>query len=269
MKKLLRGILLLVFLLALTATPAFAGADTYPYLTFQDSADFTIVAPRISYEDITARGLDSTYTKQVISDPQNITWTSSDEDVALVVPDFGATAYVIALSEGQAVITASYTCADNTVIECPANVVVERRNNPVNLVQDVDITIVGDPNGSGINISRTKTGANPVDVPLFSLTSIWPGIDDADVLSTDPTALHALLYTLEEEMDDDNFTWGDPGWDWDWVPNNVVVTSQGAYIQAIGGDQYGWHFTVNGVEPAYAASIYKVNDTAPVGFNFQ
>lgn len=98
MKKLVKSMLLLVFLLALTAAPAFAGQDTYPYLTFEDSADFTVVAPQISYEVIRAVGLDASFVKHDISDPENITWSTTDQNVAFIIPD-DDTVYVVCLDE--------------------------------------------------------------------------------------------------------------------------------------------------------------------------
>lgn len=273
MKKLLTGALLAVFLLALAVTPAFGtGADTYPYLTFQDSADLTIVKPASDSESVTAMGLDSNWQKQAISDPQNITWSSSDSNVAYVYPTAGATVTIYTVAEGEATVTASYTCADNSVITCPANVVVERTTNPVALATDVDVTIVGDTGGSGINIS--KTGQNAVDVPWFSLQDVFGStFNEDDVLTMDPTAMHALLYTLELEKDDDGYVWGDPGWDWDWVPNNVTVISEGSYVQEIDGDvsgwPTGWKFKVNNVELDAAASIAKITNDDEVDWAFR
>ncbi|MCL6610366.1 MAG: hypothetical protein K6T66_02360 [Peptococcaceae bacterium] len=267
MKKLARSTLLMAFLLALMAVPAFAGADTYPYLTFEDSQDFTVVAPRISYEVIRAVGLDANFVKHDISDPENITWTTSNQNVAFIIP-VEDTVYVVCLNEGTATVTASYTCADNTVITCSSNVVVERRSNPVNMVNNVSVTIkeippLGNPPNFDISRSSQDNPADPINVPLFSLTSIWPGIDDDDVLTKDPTALHALLYTLEVELDDDNYLWGEQGWDWDWVPNNVTLQFEGSYVYQIGAHQSGWptgwKFKVNDTEYDIASSIVKIN----------
>lgn len=192
------------------------------------------MAPQICYEVIRAVGLDASFVKHDISDPENITWTTTDQNVAYIIPD-DDTVYVVCLDEGTATVTASYTCADSTVITCPCNVVVERRNNSVNMVNNVNVTIkeippLGNPPNFDISRSSQDNPTDPINVPLFALTSIWPGIDDDDVLTKDPTALHALLYTLEVEKDDDNYVWGDQGWDWDWVPNNVTLQSEGSYV---------------------------------------
>ena len=275
MKKLLRSTLLLVFLL-LMAAPAFA--DTYPYLTFQDSEDFTIVKSIGDSESITARGLDSSYQKQTISNPANITWATSNASVALFYDEVndvqvstitGATVQVDLVGQGEATITASYTCDNNTVITCPANVVVERTSGPVSQVSGIDVTIVGDPNGSGIDIDLTGDN-NDVDVPLFSLKDVFgSSFDDSDVLKMDPSGLHAALYALELEEDDDNITWGQPGWDWDWVPSHVTLLSQGSYIAEIDGDQYAWTYEINGVDPGdKAISIIKLNTDGSVELRF-
>ncbi len=273
MKKLFGSALLLVFLLALMATPAFAGADNYPYLTFEDSADFTIVAPRISAESITARGLDANFVKQVISDPININWASSDTNVARVLPARGATVIVTARNVGRATITASYECADGTVIECPANVVVERRINPSTGVDDVEVTVLGDPAGSGIDIDLT--GDDAVDIPMFSLKDVFgSGFDDSDVLQMDPSALHALLYTLELTLGDGQTIPDWHNWNWTWVNSHgVVITSQGSYVQEIDGDvsgwPVGWKFMVNGDELEAASSIAEIQDTDEVDWAFR
>lgn len=270
MKKSVVCLLSLVMLLTLLPMAAYAatGAATYPYLTFQDSNDFTIVGPQISYEEIKAVGLDASFVKHDIPDPWNVTWTSNNPIVAFPVPTFGDTNYVVLLDEGEATVTASYTCADGTVITCPSNVVSERRNNPTSVVNSVSVKVYGSP-GSGIEINLPS-----LNVPLFTLKSVFgPDFDDADVLTKDPTALHALLYALELELDDDDFVWGDPGWDWDWVPGNVTIISQGSYVMTIGGDTsgwpVGWKYKLNDVELEKASSIAKLTTGSSVDWAFR
>ncbi len=266
MKKFVGGSWLVVFLLSMMVVPAFA--DQYPYLTLQDSADFTIVKPQLSSESVTAVGLDANFVKQTISDPQNISWSSSNSNVAYVTPSSGATVNIWNLAEGEATVTASYTNDDNTVVTCPINVVTERRFNPVNEVNDVDVIVKGS-NGSGIDINLAD-----VTIPKFNLTEVFgSAFNDDDVLKMDPTALHALLYVLELEKDDDNYAYGDPGWDWDWVPNNVTITSEGSYVSVIANDAsgwpVGWKFKVNGTEPESAASINKVTANGSVTWEYR
>lgn len=270
MRKSLGLSIILTLMLVLFLAPA-AFADQYPYLTFESSDDFTIVDYADEIATVKAVGLDANFIKHEITNPGNITWTTSKAAVA----DFGgvntvtgASATITLNAEGEAIITASYTNDDGSIITCPCNIVVERLDTPVTQASGVKIWVKGDVQGSGIDIYEELI------VPLFNLTEIYgPSFDDSDVLKKDPTALHALLYALELEKGNNTVIYGDPAWNWNWVKDNVTILNQGTYVFEIAGDEsgwpIGWKFMVNDIEEEKAASIVKIEDNSKVDWAFR
>ncbi len=273
MNKIIGGSILVIFSLSLMVVPVFA--DNYSYLTFQDSADFVVIKPQLSSETVTAVGFDGE--KLIISDPENIRWSSSNPNVAYVTPSSGATVDIWTLAErGDATVTARYVSDNNTprnihddtVCSCSVKVIVDERTvNPVNEVNDVDVIVKGS-NGSGIDINLAD-----VTIPKFNLTEVFgSAFNDDDVLKMNPTALHALLYVLELEKDDDNYTYGDPNWDWDWVPTHVTLDSEGSYVKIIDGDgsnwPIGWNAEVDGELCHYPPSISPVSANGSVYWHY-
>ncbi len=274
MKKVLCGTLLVFFVLSIFAVNTFAA--TYQFISFTDSNDFTIVKQDTGItENISVVGYKADYT----SEPVNATWTTSNSNVAKflvngqeVVSATGSNVTVKLVGVGEAVITATY---DSLTV--PSNIVVEDKNAVPKNVVPSDIVV----NVDGIDAPDTIFNGNNGLITCFDIADVvnTKGQGSADVLTKDVTALHALLYALEVENDDDNVVdMTDPAWDWDWVtPSRVTVSSEGTYVEKIAGDDgytgypNGWQFKVggvNGTSPEKAASILKLEDNKSTAWKF-
>lgn len=264
--------------------PAFAAtpARVFPYVTFDDSKDFTIVNQGIvTYEsNITLKGLDASYQKVDFDEDelQYITWTSDSIRVTLYDKNdpwnFGDnisgtdTIGALIFAQGASYITATYAPTVAGTQSVSSYVVSEFIST--SSVSGINVSINGDQSG---DISATNQ-----TIPLFSLDTVFddPNYDDADVMQLSPTALHALLYVLENyhsaqdpAYSNDGYTVNDAGY-WDWVRENVTVESSGSYVSRIGADSYGWTFNY-GNPPAYvdhAASATGLSSGNTVEFNF-
>jgi hypothetical protein len=247
MKKFLSVTLVMMMLFSFASIGSFAddGCTTYPYITMDDSNDFTCVMDLSDRESMKVVGLSSSYVKTDFTDAEKayLTWTTSDSSIAKF--QVGALQFnslsgvdngiVVATGEGRATITITYAAPDDDPVSVTSVIVVE-----------------------GSTTDFTELG---LTVPLFELTDIYGiSFDDDEVMKKQPTVMHGLLYALECYHDSDGTTdINDASWDWDWVSNNVVIYTQGSYVNAIGTDinssTDGWQYEVNSTTINYAASI--------------
>ncbi|SFG56882.1 protein of unknown function [Desulfotomaculum arcticum] len=259
MKKLLTLVIAFTLAFSLQAMPVFADDQDIVMLTLDDSKDFTVVGAADYKEGMKVVGLDSSYQKLTIQNQAGISWFTSDAAVAKFLDEDEEeqtsitgtdTVTVLLTGPGRATITATF---NGMTID--SNVMVEETTQDPD-AENIDVQVVG--------IDSESFTFNDLDVDLFSLKDdvFGSGFDDADVLKEDATALHALLYALELKYDPDE---GEP-WDWDWVAGNtnVVISSEGSYVEKIEDDvndgTTGWQYTVNNQDPGYAGSIYELND---------
>lgn len=275
MKKTALRLLLALALVCLFSTAAFA-AD-YPYITLDNSDDFTIVVDvsggDVTLPAITVVGLDSSYDKHSFDPAEmgDITWSiPGGSSVARLV--YGGnevttlsgtdSAVIRVKDEGAVTVTVTYDTDTADPVSVPIFVVGEA--SVTNSVSGIDVEVNGDTAGS--------FSQNNLTVPRFDLKSVFTGFsnyDVADVLKNSPSALHALLYVLELENGydgTDDIT--DPLWDWDWVSNNVEIISQGSYVSGIASDWYGWAYTIEGDDPEHAASAHQLNTDDEVVWTF-
>lgn len=270
MKKSILSVLLALALVCLFSTAAFA--VDYPYITVDNSDDFTIVVNvaggDVTLPAITVVGLDSNYDKHAFDPTEvgDITWSiPGGSNVARLV-DGGSevttlngtdSAVIRVKNEGAVTVTVTYDTDTADPVSVPIFVVGE--DSITNSVSGIDVEVNGDTAGF--------VDQDNLTVPLFDLKDVFPGFSDddvADVLKKNPGALHALLYALELENDPDT---GNP-WDWDWVSNNVEIISQGSYVAAIVDDWYGWAYTIDGDDPEHAASAHKLSNNDEVVWTF-
>lgn len=112
------------------------------------------------------------------------------------------TATVEIQAQGRAAITATYH-APGGDISVSSYVVSERLLLPDQQETGINIEVVSDP--SNISNPDNFTLSNKTVKPFDLNTVFGSSFDDADVLKMDPSALHALLYALEYQYDDDNY----------------------------------------------------------------
>jgi len=266
MKKSILSVLLALALVCLFSTAAYA-AD-YPYITVDNSDDFTIVVDvsggDVTLPAITVVGLDSNYDKHSFDPAEvgDITWSiPGGSSVARLV--YGGSevttlngtdsAVIRVKNEGAVTVTVTYDTDTADPVSVPIFVVGE--DSITESVSGIDVDVTGDTAGS--------VDQDNLTVPRFDLKDVFTGFsnyDVADVLKNSPGALHALLYALELENGDgltDNIN--NPLWNWDWVSNNVEIISQGSYVSGIVSDYYGWAYTIDGDDPEHAASAHQLN----------
>ncbi|WP_432402876.1 hypothetical protein [Wukongibacter sp. M2B1] len=272
MRKALSMLLVTAMMLAMLSVPAFAddGCTTYPYITMDNSDDFTIVKQGTSStEYVKAVGLDASYVKNDFTSLEDdyITWTTSDSSVVKFYNDYyqevnsitGKDTVTLKMKGiGAATVTITYNPPDDSPISVTSYVVVE------------GTTYTGDATGISVEAatdSTTYCSQTNLTVEEFSLDDIFgSSFDDDDVLKNSPSAIHALLYALELENDSDGCTdVDDANWDWDWVSANVQLDSEGSYVQKIGDDWY-WQYKLNGVEVQNASSATALENGDDVGF---
>ncbi|MPW27321.1 hypothetical protein GC105_16265 [Alkalibaculum sp. M08DMB] len=259
--------------MAIFAIPAMAATD-YPMITFEDSADFTVIKGYLQTEVMTVQGLDSSYVKHDLgADEQYVTWTSSNTNVVRfrdgIIPKTSITGKdtvtVQTLIPGTAVVTATYDTPTADPVTVTSYVVVEGTTT-TSSVSGIDIDV------DGYNTSDFSFAG--LTVPLFDLSDAGITDNDNDVLKKTPTALHAFLYALEIQNSTETTSTPIGSFDWDWVKDNVVLNSEGSYLQAVGTDDggtdwtRGWQFTVNDDAPEHAASVAPLTTNAEVTWGF-
>lgn len=278
------SLLIVMVMTLMLAIPTFAATD-YPMITLADSADFTVVGEIDDTEEMTVLGLDEDFiTHPLGADEQYVTWTTSDDDVVLFDDGVGEvdeivgsdTAEVVLKEQGTAVVTATYDTPTAPPVTVTSYIVVEDPNATPSPVTDIEVEVdfsVGaeDVNGTPL----TDINEEYDEVPYFSLEAIYgTSFDDANVLKKDVTALHAFLYALEIEFSTENENTPIGNFNWDWVSANVDISSQGAYVSAVGTDDSatdwsrGWQFTVNTVDPGQAASVAPLSNGDNVTWGF-
>lgn len=264
MKKIVLSLFLTVLLVGLCSGAALA-AD-YPSITVADSADFTMVLQEQETEEVTIIPLDEYWMPDEFApgDADNLSWASSNTSIATVTPGPGNdTATIQAVGKGRAQITVTYDNTNGPDVSVPIYVVVEDQE-----VQSVTVNVqISGPNLGTI----TK---NNLYVPLFDLSDTLPNVvdNDDDVLKKTPSALHALIQALIDEK----------GLNWVNNPANLVISSQGSYVDTIDGDApytdengnfYGWQYKVRlnnnlVIEPDFAASAFEVQSGGTVIWYF-
>lgn len=294
-KKPLAVICITALLVLMMAAPVFAAVPprAFDLVTFDDSSDFTIVKQGLLTVEpnITLVGLNyTTYEKQAFEADEfpYINWVSDSTRVILFdsndIWNFGysitgtdSVAAVI-LGRGTSNITATYAPG----VVPPQSVfsyVVAEGITITNSVSNVTLNYEGDATGV---FNYPDSGATPpkpsLTVPRFSLQTVFgAGFEDSDVLKNTPSALHALLYGLEIEKSTEGPTTPIADFDWDWVRSNVLITSQGSYVDSIGADvpyttpefdYYGWQYRLNGADPGHAASVTPLNNNDVVRWFF-
>ncbi|MBF8982531.1 DUF4430 domain-containing protein [Lutibacter sp. B2] len=242
-------------LLILTLVLSFAGISAFAdggieKITFKDGSMFTVSLEEGDSFKYDIKGLaknpDGSYRKVDISDPQNITWATSNPSV--VDFDGSASGKIVSVeagAEGKAKITATYNG-----MSVVSNVTVTPKSIKAT-VKNISVTVKGE-----------KTSTFTVDIASldnFSLKKVYGNsYNDSGVMQDKVTALHAFLYALEEHYDAGGVADG-----WQWVPNNVVVGYNGAFVSKVGTDvnygMTGWMYKVNGELPMHAASQHVMN----------
>lgn len=268
-------------LLAVTmCIPVFAETPPriFPMVTFADSSDFTILDQGLVTfeEDITLMGLDASYQRYSFDadELQYITWTSDSARVILYNNsnpwDFGysitgtASVGALIIAQGTSYITGTYAPTPEGTQSVSSFVVSEFLTT--SSVSDIDVSVTGPTIG---NISATDQ-----TIPLFSLKTVFndSNYDDSQVMQLSPTALHAMLYVVENHYSaldpaysNTGYTVDDPEY-WDWVRANVGISSAGSYVYKIGADEAagfdGWMFDY-GNPPAYVDHAASVTSLSP------
>lgn len=268
--KVLCLLMTLALMLCLFSGTALASVTNYPYITMDDSDDFTVVknvSGGTANASVKVVGMDSSYVKHDFTGEEDdyLTWSSDNTSVATVSPGSGnATATISVLDEGSATVTITYDTptADPVTVTC----FVVGEDTITNSVAGIDVTV----DGSGDSQSNPASNFSLTNLTVyrFELDMFDPAIDDADVLKRSPSALHALLYALELNNDDDAYFYTDANWDWDWVPDHVTLDYEGSYVVEINGDEYSWEYTVNSSDPGHAASAHKLSANDEVDWDF-
>lgn len=271
MRKALSMLLVTAMMLTILVVPAFAddGCTTYPYITMDNSDDFTIVKQGTNLtEYVKVVGLDSSYVKHdfTSTEDDHITWTTSDSNVVKFVSGFTtvstkqgvAEATLKTMGTGTATVTITYDTPDDPPVSVTCYVVVE------------GTTYTGDVTGISVEAkagTTTYCSQSNLTVEEFSLKDIFGlNFDDDDVLKNSPSGIHALLYALELENDPDGCTdVDDANWDWDWVSTNVELDSEGSYVNRIGNDYY-WEYKLNNVKEENASSATALEDNDDLKF---
>lgn len=271
-------VICLVTFFAIGAT-SFAATDpiAYPSITFEDSNDFTIVKDPSVVETLKAMGLTASWNKSAFTSDeiQYLTWRTSDPSVI----KFNYWGFFSAstlrgreevklktVGSGNATITVTYNPPNGNPVSVSSYVVVEN-GQVISNISGVTTKVTGTV--ATTQLETTKT------IPLFSLKDIYGNsFDDSDVLKCTPTAIHAILYNLELKNDPDNaISINDPSWDWDWVQENVTITSQGSYINGISPDiasgTTGWQYSINGVDGTKSSSVVDLSNGINVHWDFK
>ncbi|SHJ87477.1 DUF4430 domain-containing protein [Paramaledivibacter caminithermalis] len=276
MKKVLSMLMVTVMILTVLAVPAFAddGCTTYPYVTLDDSNDFTIVGDVSNTQTIKAVGLDSSWSKHDFTaiEKQYLTWTTSDSEVVkfvsgptTVTSKTGVDQVTIkTMGQGTATVTVTYDTPDDAPVTVTSYVVVEG-STVTNSVSEVNIVVDG--------VSSDDFTMTFNTVPLFDLSDAGICTNDNDVLKKTPSAIHALLYALEIYYSDETTSTAINNFDWNWVKKNVTIESEGSYVSRISNDtndySNGWQFEVNSSAPNHAASVIPLSDNDGVTWKFK
>jgi hypothetical protein len=185
--------------------------------------------------------------------PEDVIWYSTNTNVAVIDttsydPDFGTASATVEILDvvGEADIEVRYA-DDRTFYRVYSHIVVEAVPPTPTPVSDITVTV------DGVHTNFTLSG---LEVPYFTLKQVYndPDYPDSAVLH-DVTALHALLFALEKNEYPDFDPETMP---WQWVPANVKITNNGAYVDTINGDANNWVYSVNGKYPG-AACQYLLN----------
>lgn len=252
MKKRILALLIGILLLTtLCWSPAFA--DTLDDITFNSGTMFSVGIGNGQNFTYVVRGLVGG-SKVTISDPANIHWTSSNPSLVSLSSGTGATVTISSASSGSGsvVITATYGSLSVHSDVLVANGYVYDK------VTNITVTVKFNPNNSADAFTKTLSEVNN-----FSLKDVFgSGFNDSGVKKDKVTALHALLFALEEKYDPQGVSDG-----WDWVSANVVLTYNGAYVFTIRGCTNWWTYYIqtsppNGAWsfPSVAASQYVMNN---------
>jgi hypothetical protein len=238
--------IILTFAIMAACVPFAFADDPMVDITFRNADMFAVgldVNETFEYEVV---GLTSSGEKVPITDSEYVTWEIDDENVVTwfnhVDPTGSVTAKIVAVDYGNAVVTVTYDDGEGNVFSVYSTVAVQSGPSPTPAtVTDIDVTV------DGISVNFDLSG---LDVPYFTLKEVYndPDYPDSAVLTTAVTALHALLFALEKEV----YPTFDATTSWQWVPNNVVITNNGAYVYSIGTDVNNWVYTVNGSSPGAA-----------------
>ncbi len=259
MRRMPRRITIFVLMLALLMTfcgsPVFA--DSIDDITFDSGTMFSVGLGNSQTFQYVLKGLSGS-SKVTIPDPSNISWTSSNPSLASLSSSTGDTVTITTASSGSGsvVITAYYGAMSVHSDVLVANGYV---------YDDAD----------NITAKLTISGSAIFTKPLakvnnFSLKTVFgTGFNDSGVKKDKVTALHALLYALEEHYDAGGVADG-----WDWVPSNVVITYNGAYVYSISSYANNWTYKIQTtpsgtwVMPGVAASQYVMNDNYQMEWRF-
>ncbi|GEM_PF-2292931 len=277
MKKISVGLLISMLMMAMLAMPVMAAVD-YPMITLEDSEDFTVVGEIDDSESMTVLGLDDNFqTHPLGSDEQYVTWTTSDEDVVLFDDgsDYIDTIYetdtvdVVLVGEGTSIITATYDTPNANPVTVTSYVVVEG-STVTSSISGIDVAVEG--------FNTPEFTLNSLTVPLFSLVDAGITDNDDDVLKNTPSVLHAFLYALEIQNSDETTSTPIEDFDWDWVIDNVDITSEGSYVSAVGADNgninfsRGWQYGIDSLDPNnrpdHAASVQPLSTGNEIYWGF-
>lgn len=273
MKKKILALLLMAALFCFAATPALASPREFTYIYPDSSDDYTFVfnvsGDSVSTSAINIIGMLPDYSEDELTAEEAVLlrWSIPNDDAAQfsngqkTYTGNGPVITVTGRDEGITV-TCYYDYDDDNVQDAtepsvPIFLVGETNADSSSSVSNITVII----NGNTVpDVNYTGT------IPIFDVGTVT-GDDDTDVLNNNPSVIHAALYALEVANDDDDYVWGDAGWDWDYVtPANVTLISQGGYLSAVYNDSSAngyWLFEVNSADPGHAASAHQLhaNDT--------
>lgn len=249
-------LMVMIMIFGITIMPTFA-AGQLSMLTL-NANDFTIVGDIGDTNSITMTdGLDSSYQKVDI-EGSKVQWDSSDPTVVEITSTSNtsktSTVNFQLKKAGEVKLTASYT--DPGVQSVHSNIVIEE--SPKGAVSNIVVTIVDETDNT--TLVNTTIGS----VSVFSLKTIFgSNFDDADVLKNNPSALHALVDTLDDNQ-----------------RSTLEITSEGTYIQKLlnreakfdlaTGAYLGWQYEVTrgnqNLTPEEAASIFRLESGDEIKF---
>ncbi len=250
MKKIFSMVLVITLVLGFGGIQSFA--VSIDDITFDNGTMFSVGLGINEEFTYTAKGLEGG-SKVDISDPQNISWTTSNSSVVdFVGSTTGETVTVEAKSAGKAVITATYNGMSVESNVFTAN------GYSYDYVQNISMQVIGE-----------TTDNFTINIPFlnnFSLKDVFgSSYNDSGILKDEVTAMHALLYALEVYYDTEGLTDG-----WDWVSANVEVGYNGAFVSKIGADSNygmtGWMYKIkpsgetNWELPMISASQYVLGN---------